>query len=202
MTKFDKIERLVSLEWADFQGVNNEGGRASCQDDPETFAIMRKSYFEPLSEEVIDRIISDFEVAHDQGRNLLSEKYAWMMKSTSPNQFIQICGSLPEPTVMAKTYLELIVNYEVEWMKEFKSKYPKLSGHGRPITTLEDTSTSTSFETYLRGELCTYSEKTVFAYYNFVKGLKEDGTNLIFQTMANEVRAYGYSSLDVAEAKL
>ena len=202
MTKKDKIEKLALLEWEDFQEVNNEGGRASCQDDPETFFIMRKSYLEPFSEEVIDCISHDFEVAHSEDRNLLSEKYAWMMKSTAPNKFVQICDALAEPSVIAKTYLELIVVYELEWMEEFRSKYPKLSGHGRPIYAKEDTLQSTSFETYLRGELYTYSENTVLAYYNFIKGRKVCGENLILQTMENEVKAYGYSSLEDAEAKL
>ena len=41
MTKQEKIEKLIQMEWEDFQKVNNEGGRASCQDDPETFFISR-----------------------------------------------------------------------------------------------------------------------------------------------------------------
>ena len=45
MTKQEKIEKLIQMEWEDFQKVNNEGGRASCQDDPETFFIMRRSHF-------------------------------------------------------------------------------------------------------------------------------------------------------------
>lgn len=202
MSKADKIEKLVKLEWECFQNVNNEGGRASCQDDPETFFIMRKSYFEPLSEDVVDCILNDFELAQSSGRNMVSEKYAWMMKSTAPNEFVQICDSLPEPSVIAKTYLELIVHYEVGWMEEFRGKYPKLSSHGRPIHSIEDTQQQTSFETYLRGELYTYSESTVLAYYNFIKSLKEAGTNLILQTMGAEVRAYGYSSLNEAECAL
>ena len=47
MTKQEKIEKLIQMEWEDFQKVNNEGGRASCQDDPETFFIMRRSHFAP-----------------------------------------------------------------------------------------------------------------------------------------------------------
>ena len=40
-----EIEAIIRLEWKQFQGVHNEGGRASCQDDPKTFEIMRKSQF-------------------------------------------------------------------------------------------------------------------------------------------------------------
>lgn len=35
------IEKIIELEWNQFQAVHNEGGRASCQDDRETFDIMR-----------------------------------------------------------------------------------------------------------------------------------------------------------------
>ena len=202
MSKAEKIDKLVQIEWADFQIVKNEGGRASCQDDPETFFIMRKSYFEPLSEDVIDCILKDFNDAHSQGRNLVSEKYAWMMQSTSPEQFIQICDSLPQPSVVAKTYIELIVAYELDWMQELLMKFPKLSKHGRPVKTIDDTTQQTSFETYLRGELTTYSENTVKLYYDCVKNFKDKGVNLIFKTLEHEVRAYGFANISDAELKL
>ena len=42
MTLDEKKEALIETEWEDFQKVHNEGGRASCQDDRETFFIQRK----------------------------------------------------------------------------------------------------------------------------------------------------------------
>ena len=43
MTKKERfIDAVVDIEWIQFQQVHNEGGRASCQDDRETFEIMRK----------------------------------------------------------------------------------------------------------------------------------------------------------------
>ena len=83
MTKQEKIEKLIQMEWEDFQKVNNEGGRASCQDDQETFFIMRRSHFAPWTEELIDCVQADMDRAHEQGRNLVMEKYAWMMASTA-----------------------------------------------------------------------------------------------------------------------
>ena len=35
------IQRLVALEWEFFQATRNEGGRAPCQDDRETFWVVR-----------------------------------------------------------------------------------------------------------------------------------------------------------------
>ena len=43
MTLQDKKENLIQMEWQQFYQVHNEGGRASCQEDPKTFAIMRRS---------------------------------------------------------------------------------------------------------------------------------------------------------------
>ena len=59
MTKQEKIEKLIQMEWEDFQKVNNEGGRASCQDDPETFFIMRRSHFSPWTEDLIACVPAD-----------------------------------------------------------------------------------------------------------------------------------------------
>ena len=39
------IEKIVMLEWKAFDKVENQGGRASCQDDWSTFSIMRKSQY-------------------------------------------------------------------------------------------------------------------------------------------------------------
>ena len=39
------IGKIVDEEWAQFQLVNNQGGRASCQDDWRQFSIMRGSQF-------------------------------------------------------------------------------------------------------------------------------------------------------------
>ncbi|MDY2738998.1 MAG: DUF4125 family protein [Acidaminococcus sp.] len=35
------IQRIIEREWTLFDEVHNIGGRASCQDDRETFFIMR-----------------------------------------------------------------------------------------------------------------------------------------------------------------
>ena len=37
MTTEEKKKELIELEWSFFQAVQNEGRRADCQNDPETF---------------------------------------------------------------------------------------------------------------------------------------------------------------------
>jgi hypothetical protein len=53
----------------------------------------------------------------------------------------------------------------------------------------------TSVETYLRGELQTYSSVTINLYYMYTLNCKLNGHNLVEQNLANMVAQYGYVSL-------
>ena len=195
----ETIERIIALEWEDFRNVNNEGGKAVCQERPGTFALMRRAQFSPWPEELAESYLADLEEAKKQGRNLPAEKYAWMMESTAPEAFARIQSLLPAPSSEAKALAEEIIAPQVRWMKEYYEAYPDLSAGNRPLTTAEDRPDDTSFETYLRGELYTYSERTLRICLAFVKTLQARGENLALLTMEAIVRAYGYRSLTEAE---
>ena len=47
-TREELTDGIVAAEWFMFDKVNNIGGRADCQDDLETFSIMRRSFFQRL----------------------------------------------------------------------------------------------------------------------------------------------------------
>ena len=70
----------------------------------------------------------------------------------------------------------------------------------RVLTTAEDTADATSFETYLRGELGTYSEHTLNLYLAFVERLTGEQRNLTEETIANTVRFGGFRDLMEAES--
>ena len=57
--------------------------------------------------------------------------------------------------------IEAIVPEHVKWLEQLAPEYPMLVGGGRPIHSSEDEKYDTSFETYLRGELSTYSIETL-----------------------------------------
>ena len=60
----DAITHLVDLEWDFFQATRNEGGRADCQDDRETFYVMRTGQAMGWSEEMVAASEAmDFETA-------------------------------------------------------------------------------------------------------------------------------------------
>lgn len=196
------INELVTLEWEAFDKVDNEGGRADCQDDFGTFSIMRTSQYDTWTEEMLKSYIHDFHAANEKGWNLITEKYGRMMETTAPLEYAKIRDSLPPVPDMKKEIIEEIVKIQVGWMEEFAEKYPKAAGNARSIHTSEDNRYNTSYETYLRGELSTYSDETLDLYGRFVAKLFEENKNLAEMTMRNTALLYGYESLEDLEAKL
>ena len=81
------IEEIIKTEWDMFQHVNNIGGRASCQDDWETFHIMRTSQYENWTDDLLTTYQEFLQKSEREGRNLVAEKYGRMMKYTEPDYF-------------------------------------------------------------------------------------------------------------------
>lgn len=198
----DLIEKVVSLEWKQFDQVKNEGGRADCQDNFQTFSIMRKSQYLTWSEELLNSFYQDLKNAEQRGWNLITEKYARMMKSTNPEKYLQLEKELPVLSEKRNEIQEEIIKIQVSWMEEFARKYPKMAGNARSIRTSEDSEYNTSYETYLRGEISTYSENTFILYSSFIISLLKQNRNLAKEIMENTAKLYGYDSLGDAEAKL
>ena len=196
------IDKIVELEWKQFDKVKNEGGRASCQDDFATFSIMRKSQYLTWSEELLCSYYNDLLDAWQNGWNLITEKYARMMKSTAPEKYAELEDKLPIRSEEREKIMEEIVKIQVSWMEEFASKYPNMAVNARTIHTYEDNEFDTSYETYLRGELGTYSEETFVLYGRFIAGLIQEGKNLAYETMNNTAKFYGYESVEDAEEKI
>lgn len=196
------VRELVALEWEAFDKVDNEGGRADCQDDFDTFSIMRTSQYTTWTEEMLRSYIHDFHTANNNGWNLIAEKYARMMESTTPTRYERIKDSLPELPEEKKEIIDAIVQIQVNWMEEFAKQYPKAASNARSIHATEDNPFNTSYETYLRGELGTYSDETLDLYGRFIAALCKEEKNLAEMTMRNTALLYGYQSLEELENKL
>lgn len=198
----DIVEKIVELEWKQFDKVKNEGGRASCQDDYQTFSIMRKSQYLTWPDELLESFYNDLMVAENKGWNLIMEKYARMMESTTPEKYEELKKDLPVLSEERIAIQEEIIKIQVSWMEEFAGKYPKMAGNARSIHTSEDTPFNTSYETYLRGELGTYSENTFILYGRFIAGMSKENRNLAYEIMKNTAKLYGYESVETAEERL
>jgi len=202
MMKAQRIQEIIQEEWLQFQLIQNRGGRAGCQDDWKQFEIMRKSQFMTWPEPILDSYFKDLQNAKTEGRNLLFEKYAWMMESTSPEEFQEIQGSLPEIAWIRKSRIDRTAYIQARWGEAFASEYPCIAGGGRIFYTKDDKPWATSIETYTRGELLSYSENTEAQYSEFILNHEEQGVNLTKAVRGNMVRLNGFQSLEHCENKL
>ncbi len=194
-------EEIISMEWAFFDKVENMGGRADCQDDWETFSIMRRSQYYTWPCALLYSLREDFRTSAEEGRNPITEKYGYMMESTVPDEFERIKGMLPPVPDEKRKLCDAICEIQVGWMEDFAQKYPKLAARSRAIHTYEDTPFLTSYETYLRGELFTYSDVTLKMYGSFIVSLYSEGKNLACEIMNRSVHMYGFDSLEAAEER-
>ena len=181
MEKTEKIDEIIEIEWNMFQDVQNIGGRASCQDDKETFVITCTSQFENWTEALLDAYLSYIENAECEGRNLIAEKYGRMMKYTEPHYYEeQIKPYIPALSAHAEQMIEEVIAIIVPWEAEFAKCYPKLGRVSRPVTAEGDTSGFTSMETYARGELGTYSEELLAMYLDYMRCSKKTRLAFLF----------------------
>lgn len=202
ITKEELVDAIVKLEWNAFDKVENEGGRADCQNDWNTFSVMRKSQYLAWPQELLESFYMDFIEANDRNWNLITEKYGRMMESTTPEEYAKIADRFPVCSDQKRAIVDQIAEIQVEWMEAFAKEYPYMAGNARTIRKETDNPWNTSYETYLKGELLTYSDRTLALYGRWIVDLKQAGENLAKQIMTNTALLYGYASLDAAEEAL
>lgn len=201
--KQELVDKILEIEWDMFTNVPNAGGKASCQGDKKTFGIMRSSQAMAWSEEVLESYHRDLVKAKMNQRNLMTEKYGWMMEGTFPDEFHNnVKKYLPKINFVVAKLVRDIAGLMLQWTREMYEKYPLVCEAGRPMDSGKDSAFATSLETYFKGELKTYSQKTLQLLYDFLVAEKESGHNIHEQILNNTVLQYGYTSLEDAESKL
>lgn len=192
---------IAKAEFEAFDKVRNEGGRASCQNNWPTFKVMRMSQYMTWPEDMLLQYLYEFRSNFAAGRNMIEEKYARMMESTNPEEYAQFADKLPPVSEEKRAIIEGIVSVQVAWMEEFAQKYPVLAGNARSIHTAEDLPENTSYETYLRGELGTYSDRMLELYGQYIVAHAQAEKNIAAEIMENTVHFYGYKDLETANKK-
>lgn len=188
MEKEELIPKILEIELDMFVSVHSRYP-VSCQEDPEGFRVMRSSQFVAWSEETLQSYLSDLKSAVDDGRNLMTLKYARMENLIPPlHENPQIDNILNE-----------IVGVQMVWQKEMFSKYPALMSHGRPLKDTERHQADTSFKTYLRCELETYSLMTLTHLFRDIMLKHSQGKNMTEEIYLHMVEGLGYSDLEEAE---
>ncbi|MBC7247597.1 MAG: DUF4125 family protein [Actinobacteria bacterium] len=147
------ITQIIELEWEMFRAVPAEERSAVCQEDEETFRIVRIAGFLTWSDATLASYLLDLKMAKSAGRNLMTEKYALMQ------------GLINPPNPEHDNIINRIVRKECEWAEEFLRNNPGAT-LVRPIHASEDASGVVSSETYSRCELQTYSSRTLDYYYS------------------------------------
>lgn len=197
------VDEIVRMEWEAFDKVENQGGsRADCQDNWDTFSIMRKSQFLVWPEELLLSYQEDFLKANARGWNMVTEKYGRMMISTDPEAYKKMEIYFPRVSQEKLNIIEEIVKIQVDWMETFAMQYPKVTAGARSIRTKADSVFNTSYETYLRGELMTYSDRTVELYGRFVVELYKKDENLAKRIIGKTALLYGFNSIEDMENRL
>lgn len=195
--KDELINRIIEMEWEMFDKVHNAGGRAPCQDDEWTFYAMRYSQHNAFSTDTLKSYEQDLLQAAWEGRNLLTEKYAYMMEFTEPDYFDQkLREHLPQISPEKAELIDRIANLMIRGEQEFEKAYPLFSSHGRPL--FGTGNGDVSFHIYAIGELKTYSIRTLLLYLQDI----HTGTNPSFSIHRTTAEFYGYRDLDDAEKKI
>ena len=190
MEKEKLIDEILEKEWNYFSNLNNIGGRADCQDNREDFIIMRKAQWLTFNEETL---LSYFEDLNSKN-NPLFQKYGQMMKYNSPKEYKKIKNLLEQPSSQKLDLVEKIMEIYMKWEEEFFKAYPIFSSMGRPLYSKQDDDEDTSIETYLRGELLSYSEKTLVLYLKYILEMKNKNINLAVKNMDNLASMQGFEN--------
>ncbi|MDI6741118.1 MAG: DUF4125 family protein [Smithella sp.] len=180
----DIIERIIVEELKMFLSVPSVR-KSSCQDYPESFKLHRKAQFSCWSRETLESYLHDLEKAEKKGINLMTQKYARM------DNLIQKLNNNP--------LIDKIVECQFTWQRSMMKKYPGIMSGGRPLSSAEDSGFMTSFETYLRGELETYSDATLELLNFDILDKNAKGMNMAEELYTFLVKDKGYDSLDEAE---
>lgn len=196
------VDKIARLEFKAFDKVKNEGGRAYCQNDWPTFSVMRKSQYLTWNHTMLVQYLYDFTREFSLGHNLITEKYGRMMESTATERYEEIKENFPQLSEEKKAIIEQIVSVQMSMMEEFAKEHPKVAGNARSLHTYEDNLVNTSYETYLRGEISTYSDKMLQLYAAYVIEKATKNENIARQIIENTAKLYGYQNLEEFEARV
>jgi tetratricopeptide (TPR) repeat protein len=201
MSDSELVDKIAETEFEAFDKVKNEGGRASCQNDWPTFSVMRKSQYMTWNRTMLIQYLYDFNRELKIGHNLITEKYGRMMESTAPDRYEEIKDNFPELSEEKKAVIEQIVAIQMRMMESFAEVHPHVAQNARTLHTYEDNMADTSYETYLRGEISTYSDKMLQLYGKYVVECSANNINIAAKTIENSAKLYGYRDIEEFEKK-
>ncbi len=156
------IDKIIAIELQMFLAVPSDG-QGNCQDNPQAFSLHRRAQFSIWSEAALVSFYQDLVGAQNEGVNLMTIKYA----------FIQ--GLIPGQN--DSPFLDKVLQVQLDWQKEMLENHPTFKGKARPLEGDDDERQLVSFKNYARGELETYSAKTLQILHADFQEMRNRGIN-------------------------
>ena len=195
-------DEILEMEWDMFSRVNDGHPKASCQEDKGLYIALRDCQLSVWNRDVQESYLEDLKEALSQGRNLMTEKYAYMMSFTDPEYFAAIRHLLPEVSDAKQILADRITEIQTQEYAEAAERYGKLVTLARNVGSASDEAGNVSAETYSRCELWTWSEKTLGLFFLQIEEMHEKGENYVLAVLDNSAKVYGFSGLDdMAQAR-
>ena len=197
--KNELISQIIAMEWEMFQQTQNIGGRAWCQNDRIQFDANRKAQFENWDEKTLRLYLNDLEEAEAANRNLVTLKYAYMMETTSPDEYQKLKDRLPVIDEEKRELIDRMAEMTACWCEQFAAQYPNIARRGRPARPIAEAPWITSAMTYCAGELSTYSLETLKSLSAVYEQYAAENKNLFEKSVENEMQFLLHRSLKEAE---
>lgn len=196
----DTVRQIIDIEWEMFHNVNRDR-RENCQDQQRTFELMRNAQYDAWNEETRLSYLEDLKKAVADGRSLVREKYIHMMKNMEPENYEAFKSELKDVTDKKIALSEEIWSHLLAQTEKIREKYPVLALGGRPLHASEEKGWA-SVETYQKGELLTFSEKTLELLLQHIKDLEAQGKDLAYMIQENSILCLGYKTMEEAEVAM
>ena len=182
---FDELSWILDFEWKNFDEIRGLNGRASCQDSPKEFFIMRLAQYLAYNQKIIDYLYKDLKEIEKNGVNPIFDKYARMMEFTDKEKFEDIKQNLEE---LSPVKVHLLENIKKILNNKSKS-IPKELKRVRPTKSQDKRISSND---YYVAEITCLSLKTLWAieemiespFYNLEENIYKN-TKYLFEKVNN-----------------
>ena len=173
------VDEIVKIEYSMFKKLNNIGGEASCQKNYDYFKLMRESQYLTYNMELLKSYLHDLELAVDNNYNLLEIKYGFMEQTTDPANYEKIKDRLPKLSEFQTNVISSVCEIVLQMKEEYdKTPHAKM----RDNSSIYDNYNNASYETYLKGELSSYSENTLYLYARMIANISNNKQNIVLMT--------------------
>lgn len=200
MDRNERIGYITGMEWKMFRQLDTILGQPNTQDDYMTYMIMRTSQFLMWHDEMLESYQKDLDEAYDAGRNQQQEKFGYMAKWVRPEEYAALQDQLPPVSPEKTALIDAILEIQNRQVAALRAEFPNLTRNEQKLRAEGDALPPVDYAIYSRSEMQTYSVHTLELYLSFFRALDESGISMPRYALQYMVAAFGFPSLEAAEA--